>query len=778
MRARATACVVALAAALAPVTVVSAEREQALLTADEVVYDRRADTVSAFGNAVVRFHGVEVRSDRLAHDVRADTVLSDTWTVVATSGAPPAILTARWVLFDRRESVLVARGSATLVHRDAVLSAEEFTYDIVRDVVFVQGRPSVSSSGVVITADIMRYDRSSGILDAEGAVVGSWEGFDLHALRVRYDTQAREIIVSSGAEVRAPGAALGVGSARVRVDDAVLEARRFQGYFAPYYGRSARAWLSSGSYTLQDTVVTHCNQEHPHYWFSAREVAVVPDDHIIMRNVVLKVGGVPVFWLPVYWVSLKKRDDCIIIEPGYDGYYGAFARTRYLFPVAGGRMKALCDIYERQGIGGGLEYSYAGSSVSGSMYGYYLQERQVQRARWNVLAQDTRALGREWSLRTVLELISDEGVYQDYFAENWFRIRRDVRSETFVSRVSPGWSLRFGCVRDESFGGSGGKTAGVWRVPGSLTVYPRTVGPFSISDTCVIEPRYVQGVSTSEVTAVNELTCELPLVWGLLSWAPRLALRSTYTNGRGDTTPAHGVRQTYTGALPLRVRFPRGMFELLYAEARHSRVDSFELEQGTAAVAGRSVSPRLDFAIGGFYARAGWSADFRDATVPWTERIAPLSLDAGFSHHATDAGTHLVVHPGSGRIVNAQCTAGISGGWGRLTIGYGYADGSLEPHGITIAGEVRALPALTVRADATASTDGVVTTVSRWSCDFTRDLHCLEARIRMMSRRDTSETDHRDILELWGYIGLKFDTPVPGPDASHAERQTFPWRYE
>ncbi|MCC5877557.1 MAG: LPS-assembly protein LptD [Candidatus Sumerlaeia bacterium] len=68
----------------------------------------------------------------------------------------------------------------------------------------------------------------------------------------------------------------------------------------------------------------------PFYYVTATEIVLLRNDRIFMRNPVLWIRGVPVFWVPAYSQSLRDGSPWSI-EGGYNSRLGAFLRIGYRY---------------------------------------------------------------------------------------------------------------------------------------------------------------------------------------------------------------------------------------------------------------------------------------------------------------------------------------------------------------------------------------------------------------------------------------------------------------
>ena len=90
--------------------------------------------------------------------------------------------------------------------------------------------------------------------------------------------------------------------------------------------------MEGNAFRAEHALFTTSDSSHPDYAVKATSVRIYPNDHIVMNNVTLYVGGTPVFWFPYLWQSLKT-DNGFLFTPGYDSLWGGFLLTQFGFPV-------------------------------------------------------------------------------------------------------------------------------------------------------------------------------------------------------------------------------------------------------------------------------------------------------------------------------------------------------------------------------------------------------------------------------------------------------------
>jgi hypothetical protein len=127
--------------------------------------------------------------------------------------------------------------------------------------------------------------------------------------------------------------------------------------------------------------LTSCNFEQPHTRMRAREVRVFLDDKVVLKDVVMQVGSVPVFYLPSYTHLLDDKRPRVTIIPGKDKQWGLFLLTSwrvYLNENLQGRFHV--DFRERMDLATGFDLNYRlPVGGRGIFRNYYTHQRDLHR---------------------------------------------------------------------------------------------------------------------------------------------------------------------------------------------------------------------------------------------------------------------------------------------------------------------------------------------------------------------------------------------------------------
>ncbi len=127
-----------------------------------------------------------------------------------------------------------------------------------------------------------------------------------------------------------------------------------------YFGGSEIFKIEEDRSYIRGATLTTCSLKHPHYYFSVTEVIVRMNQELIAKNIVLRIGGFPLFYFPAIRRDLRKGKVAkIIVKIGTDSYQGPYLSI--IQPIARKRRydgALLYDRSARRGQGYGFEGKY------------------------------------------------------------------------------------------------------------------------------------------------------------------------------------------------------------------------------------------------------------------------------------------------------------------------------------------------------------------------------------------------------------------------------------
>ena len=180
------------------------------------------------------------------------------------------------------------------------------------------------------------------------------------------------------------------------------------------------------TYRLTRGGFTSCVQPTPRWEVSAKSVTINLDEYAIMRNSLLSIKGVPLFYLPILYYPIQEDDRATgILMPTYGAstIRGPSISNAFFWAINRSHdATVMHDWYTSTGQGFGGEYRYVlGPSSRGSLDTYLLDERETTIVDPFFGGESTLPARRSYQLRgnmqhTISDAIKAAGQI-DYFSD-------------------------------------------------------------------------------------------------------------------------------------------------------------------------------------------------------------------------------------------------------------------------------------------------------------------------------------------------------------------------
>ena len=127
-----------------------------------------------------------------------------------------------------------------------------------------------------------------------------------------------------------------------------------------FFGGSEIFKIEENKSYVRGATLTTCSLKYPHYYFSVSEVIVRMNQELIAKNIVLRIGGFPLFYFPAIRRDLRKGKIAkIIVKVGTSSYQGPYISI--IQPLVRKRRYDAALLYDRSGRRGqgfGFEGKY------------------------------------------------------------------------------------------------------------------------------------------------------------------------------------------------------------------------------------------------------------------------------------------------------------------------------------------------------------------------------------------------------------------------------------
>jgi LPS-assembly protein len=215
-------------------------------------------------------------------------------------------------------------------------------------------------------ADHVEVYRSAGRVTAHGNVLFVSSGNRISAERMDFNTNTRTGIFYI---------ASGTTTLRDKADPGLFGGQEPDAYF---YGEQLHK-LGPKKYKIVRGGFTTCVQPTPRWEIVSGSVTMNLDDYALMKNSVLKVKGVPLMYLPIFYYPIQEDDRAtgfLIPSYGSSTIRGQTISNAFFWAIGRSNDATLYfDWFSKTGKGYGGEYRYvAGPSSSGNARAYVIDE--------------------------------------------------------------------------------------------------------------------------------------------------------------------------------------------------------------------------------------------------------------------------------------------------------------------------------------------------------------------------------------------------------------------
>lgn len=292
------------------------------------------------------------------------------------------------------------------------------------------GQVEIQRADVKFFADEVEVFTDSGRLIAIGNVVYVAGGNQISAERVDFNTKT-----GHGTFYKATG----IASLGPQADRSMFGTQEPDVYF---YGETVEK-LGTRKYRITRGGFTTCLQPTPRWELTSSTVVINLDHYAVLRNSVMKVKGVPVFYLPVFYYPIQEDDRATgLLIPAYGAstIRGQSISNALFWAINRSQDATIFhDWFSRTGQGTGAEYRYVlGQGSQGFFRTYFLNEHEATypgfdgaspvtvpaRRSYEIRGTANQALGHGLRARGRADYFSDITVQQTYFSNIYDASRR------------------------------------------------------------------------------------------------------------------------------------------------------------------------------------------------------------------------------------------------------------------------------------------------------------------------------------------------------------------
>lgn len=234
-----------------------------------------------------------------------------------------------------------------------------------------------------------------------------------------------------------------------------------------FYGETIEK-LSERSYRLTRGGFTTCVQPTPRWEITSGSVMINMDDYAIARNMLLRVKGVPLMYLPLIYYPIQEDDRAtgfLLPTYGSSSLRGQTLSNAFFWAIGRSQDATLYhDWFTQAGQGAGAEYRYAaGQGSYGNFKFYRFSQREAEFTRgaqttvlpnqttFQILGNGIQFIGQSVRAYERIDYISNL-VTQQLYQQNFSQASNSTRTiEAGISGVWGGFTTSAQYLRAETF---------------------------------------------------------------------------------------------------------------------------------------------------------------------------------------------------------------------------------------------------------------------------------------------------------------------------------------
>jgi len=307
--------------------------------------------------------------------------------------------------------------------------------------------PEEGKVPIIVDGDEVEFFSDTKEMMAEGNVVITYQDTILTCDKVRVNTQTKDTLaegnvhlVSKKGEIRGERVEYNFEKGQGRIIDGHFKAEPFYGKSEVIDRKSEREFVARRGY------FTTCDLDEPHYRMQARRIEMYPGDKVVAKDVLFKIGSIPLFYLPKYVKRLDEKRPRVRMVPGKDKEWGYFLLQawRYDFnELIQGRLHL--DYREKRDFAWGFDNHFNTPLLGeGLLRTYYMNERKLQtehiyddpkvaptieKERFRIRLMQTKEFDESTSMVLQFNRISDDTFIKDYFYREY---EKDYNPDSFL----------------------------------------------------------------------------------------------------------------------------------------------------------------------------------------------------------------------------------------------------------------------------------------------------------------------------------------------------------
>ncbi|MCK9555665.1 LPS assembly protein LptD [bacterium] len=285
---------------------------------------------------------------------------------------------------------------------------------------------------VTVDGDNVSYDRNSQSLSASGNVVVEYMDMKLTADTIKLQVEKKEVSASGNVKLYRAGNIYQADTVVYNFETGAADIMHCKYSMHPMYGGVERVEkLDDKIFVATRANATTSDFDEPEYRVEGKHIKIYLGDKIVIKDAIVYIGKVPVFYWPYYSRSLDDDKPKFFVIPGHDSEWGAFVLTGMNWKIDENIKGTLhVDYRSKRGIAYGSDIIYKQAHIQGEVNTYHVWDRSRQlddgthihdNNRYRVKWKHRQILRDDITFFAEFSKQSDEDIIKDFFRKEYSR---------------------------------------------------------------------------------------------------------------------------------------------------------------------------------------------------------------------------------------------------------------------------------------------------------------------------------------------------------------------
>jgi LPS-assembly protein len=296
------------------------------------------------------------------------------------------------------------------------ISAKELEYNRAENVYMATGNVDLRQGARRLTADYVEYHQDTGDLLARGHVVFREEQDVVECARLEVNLITKRGSIEKGKVFLKTGNFHIVGDKIAKVGEA--------------------------EYSMAKGEFTTCEGTRPAWKFSARDLDLTVEGYATARGAKFSILNQPVFYFPwgIFPVKTERQSGLLMPDLVTSSRDGLKLRESFFWAISKDKDATLGLQYiEQRGWKPDVEFRYAlREDLKGQWYSTIIQDKdEGDMTRWELKGQHEQKLGRDYTLKTKVDQVSDFNYVKDFGTTVAERSENVLKSTAYIEKPMP-----------------------------------------------------------------------------------------------------------------------------------------------------------------------------------------------------------------------------------------------------------------------------------------------------------------------------------------------------